>query len=158
MNDFSVAKFFIYVSIIVGYTCVLIGVAFLVIFFNDGLSAWAGAGIAALTGLIIVAIGQMGLAQIATAENTHQTNVLLQKLFSQMQSDKPKPFSATTPQPISKPPKEEPAEPSIKHEETYKGYEIRRGLNSIIRHVGDKDFDGVLAARKYIDHLTNNKD
>mgnify|MGYP001604427511 FL=1 len=32
-NNFFVAKFFINVSIIVGYTCVLIGAAFLVVFY-----------------------------------------------------------------------------------------------------------------------------
>ena len=33
-NDFFVAKFFINVSITVGYTCVLIGAAFLVVFYQ----------------------------------------------------------------------------------------------------------------------------
>ena len=155
MRDFAVAKVVIYVAIVVGWLCVLIGGVVLISSFGIGISGVLSAGAVALTGLIIVAISQMGLAQIATAENTHQTNVLLQTLIAQSKTNNSKPLSNPAQKFKAEPSVSTPSERQEEVEETYNGYEILLGVNGVTRRVGDKYFQGILAARQYIDQLTD---
>ena len=90
----------------------------------------------------------------AKLDNKH-TNNLLNQLISQSKIEKSAAMTATS-RPIGSPPPEPKSlQPSKKVEEVYRGFEILRGLDSNTKYVGDKEFDGITNARKYIDYLTN---
>jgi hypothetical protein len=91
MQSFKTAKFVLALLMVIGWSIITISIVFFSfaavgIFSNDSniaLMPMLGASLAsAVFGLVNVAIAQMGLAQIATAENTGQ--ILLQ-LQSQQQ-------------------------------------------------------------------------
>jgi len=72
MRQFNTAKVVLEFIIALGWLVVALGVlAFVYLLTNDGIGGalWAF-GIILASGLITVAVAQMGLAQIATAENT----------------------------------------------------------------------------------------
>lgn len=81
MQSFITAKFMLVLVILAGWVVVSLAILlFFVPIFEIALWAKiAGLVAAALSGLFLVALGQMGLATIATAENTKRMIELLEK-------------------------------------------------------------------------------
>lgn len=80
MQRFTAAKFMLYFLISIGWMVVAIAViAFFIPFYEMGMPGKILALlVGSLYGIMLVAIGQMGLAQIVTAENTSRMVKLLE--------------------------------------------------------------------------------
>ena len=97
------------------------------------------------------------LEDIEAKLDNKKTDSLLNQLIAQSKIEKSASLSSTSNQIGSSSTETKLVQPSRKVEEVYRGYEILRGLDSRKRYVGDREFDGDVNARRYIDLLPNKK-
>ena len=146
MNKYDIAKNILNLLSIFGWLIVGLGPVVFLFTFNDSIqNALIFVGVAAVVGFINIAIAQMGLAQIDTAENTYELKQLFKEHLTQ--------FAVNTARTVSSDDRSEPNEFSSETVKFYKGVEIKRGTGKREFFVGDVKVMGVIAAEKYIDNL-----
>ena len=98
MQSFQTAKNLLSILMYVGWAfvalCVIAG--FVAMSETNVLLALIGAGLLSVVGFLIVGIAQMGLAQIATAENTGQMLDIMRKKDQLASQDSPATVKAET--------------------------------------------------------------
>jgi hypothetical protein len=98
MQSFQTAKSLLYILMYVGWAfvalCVIAG--FVAMSETDVLLAFIGAGLLSVVGFLIIGIAQMGLAQIATAENTGQMLEIMRKNAQLASQESPASVKAET--------------------------------------------------------------
>ena len=171
--DYSVAKLINGVGIVAGWLLLGIGViSFFVVAQSDVLTAVFSAAVLAASGLVLVAICQMANATIHTAEESKVTNELLRQLIGGVQVTKRSEATDQRSRTIgsdvveleglsaaveSKPIKVKTYNPKpdarVFLVKEYRGHSIRRVEGTGIFLVGDREFEGHLAAVTFIDSL-----
>ncbi|WP_085307940.1 hypothetical protein [Planktotalea arctica] len=150
MQNFDIAKRMLVVLVIVGWVVVALAVlGFLSSLFGSAKEtaeigfaiALLASGALALFGLVIIAIAQMGLTQIATAENTGEMLRIMRKQTQSVSTATAPVMSA----PSSGLKKTKEVGSAIK---TYKGYLITKAKNGV--EVSGNEFSNVLAAEKWV--------
>jgi len=147
MQTYQIAKTMLAVLMYAGWAVVaLCIIGGFIVMYETNTNAFGviiGVCIASVSGLLIVAIGQMGLAQIATAENTGE---MLQIMRGQVQSTSPamKPTSTSTGASLDR--------QFVKGVgsviKAYKGYEIVKTEDGV--DVEGEAFPNLFAAEKWI--------
>lgn len=173
--DYGVAKFVNFVGILIGWLAIAVGL--LPIFNSDEdslmLALTAGGPLIA-AGLILVALCQMANATIQTAEESKTTNDLLRQLIdrpaasaqfvSPVEDAQPKsaktvvtgPNSVESPSPGTTTATQSSASSrsGLVLVKAYKGHAISKIDGTRRFFVDDQEFEGLLAAEKYITSLT----
>jgi len=155
MQKFEIAKKMLGVLIVIGWGVVALAIFALVASITTDsqqavrigfTGALLGSGALAMFGLVIIAVAQMGLAQIATAENTGEMLEIMRKQDQSGSQEK------QTARPGTKPIspniiKSNDVGASIK---TYKGYRIVKAQDGV--EVDGQAFENLFAAEKWINH------
>jgi uncharacterized oligopeptide transporter (OPT) family protein len=98
MQSFQTAKNLLSILMYVGWAfvalCAIAG--FLAMSETNALIALVGASLLSIVGFLIIGIAQMGLAQIATAENTGQMLEIMRKKSQLASQESPAPVNAET--------------------------------------------------------------
>jgi hypothetical protein len=153
--DYGFASFVNAVTIIVGFITMLVGGVLFIYFLQNGLlQAFTVGGLIIATGMVIVAVAQLSNATIETAKESRKTNDLLAKLILS-NTDTPRlnsNFSSTsdTNRSSSDTAVVNRNEGNVVYVKTYKGYRIEKIEGTRFFLVDGKEFEGILAAEKYI--------
>lgn len=155
MQKFEIAKKMLGVLIFIGWGVVALAIFALVASITTDsqqavrigfTGALLGSGALAMFGLVIIAVAQMGLAQIATAENTGEMLEIMRKQDQSGSQEK------QTARPGTKP-----IFPDYIYNndvgaaiKTYKGYLIVKAQDGV--EVDGQAFDNLFAAEKWINH------
>ncbi|MCA2012420.1 hypothetical protein LCM17_13055 [Cereibacter sphaeroides] len=142
MQRYSTARSLNQVMIALGWLTIAFSAIVLIVAFQraGALGALVTAVPTAIGGLVLVALAQMSLAQLDTAENTAETVTLLQQLV--------KAGKASSPAPVNTP--HNPSAPRVGDAvKTYKGRRIIRENAGV--SVDGREFGNVIAAEKWID-------
>jgi hypothetical protein len=150
MKNYNIAKNILNLLSIFGWLIVGCGVIGFLATITDGiLNALLFVGVASAVGFINIAIAQMGLAQIDTAENTSELTLLFKQYLAQSVV-KTAPNLGAEYQPQNKPTSGD----AVK---IYKGYQIIRGNEKREFFVDGVKLMGIIAAEKHIDALIKSK-
>ena len=146
MKNYNIAKNILNLLSIFGWLIVGCGVIGFLVTFTDGiLNALLFVGIASAVGFINIAMAQMGLAQIDTAENTSELTLLLKQYLAQSVV-KTAPNLGSEYQPQNKP-------TSGDAVTIYRGYQIIRDNEKREFFVDGVKVTGIIEAKKHIDAL-----
>jgi NADH:ubiquinone oxidoreductase subunit 4 (subunit M) len=84
MKNYDMAKTMLNLLSILGWIVVLLGAVISIILLDDGLLvALSSGGVVCAIGFVNIAVAQMGLAQIDTAENTAEMKQMFEQLLIQ---------------------------------------------------------------------------
>ena len=136
-----VGWFFVALCAVAGILCAVAGI---IAMDQVGLMAIIGAGLLSIFGFLVIATAQMGLAQIAIAENT---GMMLEIMRGQNPLEPQAGYAnktKTTPNPVNVVGEKSVGE-TIK---TYKGYKIKKAQDGV--EVDGEQFQNLLFAEKWI--------
>ena len=143
MNKYNIAKNVLNLLSIFGWLLVGLGAIWFLFTFNDGIQiALIIFAATAVVGFMNIALAQMGLAQIDTAENTHELKQLFKEHLTQ--------FAVKAAPTVNLDDRSRPNEISSDTVKFYKGFEIKRGPGKREFFVGEVKVMGVIAAEKHI--------
>ena len=171
--DYSVAKLINGVGIVAGWLLLGIGViSFFVVAQSDVTTAVFSSGVLVASGLVLVAICQMANATIHTAEESKVPNELLKELIGGVQVAKKSeatdqgsrtigsgvvdlegPSAAVERKSITGKTYTPKSDTRVFLVKEYRGHSIERVEGTGIFLVGDREFEGHLAAVRFIDSL-----
>lgn len=149
MQTFQTAKTLLTVLMYIGWAFVaLCGVAGLIAIDRVGPMAIIGAGLFSIFGFLVIGVAQMGLAQIATAENTGKMLEIMRGQSPLGPQATPASKTSTTANPVKAIGERRIGELLT----TYKGYEIKRAQDGV--EVDGEKFQNLLVAEKWINQKT----